>query len=197
MRGLDDVLRRIEGIAADFYAGAIDRDTARSALTDEVIDWVDCSSVSLWRFDGAPGSLVLRCFAVKSQGALLANVDSIIRQDEFRAYFDALIETGVYISDDAGIDPTLAPMRRSYLGPFQVRSMLDAAILVNGRAYGMVCCEQADHQRHWRPDEIAGLRAIAARIARVTAAANDPALWGSPSLPLVPLPTAPDQAAPA
>ena len=39
-------------------------------------------------------------------------------------------------------DPALQAMREPYLVPNNVRSLLDAAFMLNGRAYGMVCCEE-------------------------------------------------------
>ena len=84
-------------------------------------------------------------------------------------------------------DPKLKSMREQYLLPNGVLSMLDATFMVNGRAYGMVCCEQKGLPRRWRTDEVANLRAIVAKLAHLMSAAGDPALWGSPSLPMSPM----------
>jgi GAF domain-containing protein len=78
-------------------------------------------------------------------------------------------------------------MREHYLLPNNVLSMLDAAVTVNGRAYGMVCCEQTDRMREWRAEEIRDLRALAAKLALLMAASGDEALWASPSRPMVPI----------
>ena len=66
-----------------------------------------------------------------------------LHRSEYRAYFNALILKGTYRSDDAMNDPALQPMRESYLVPHHVVSMLDAAFLLNGRAYGAICCEES------------------------------------------------------
>ena len=78
-------------------------------------------------------------------------------------------------------------MRDNYLLPNDVRSMLDAAFLVNGRVYGMVCCERTRQVRPWRADDVHALRAIVARLALLMAGANDPVLWASPSVAMAPL----------
>ena len=181
-------LARLQDISAAFYAGKVTRDAARSAVIDVVVGRLRCSRVSLWRFDGERGALTLLCFASKVAGGALVTAESRLLESEYRAYFDGLVGSGMYVSVDAMNDAHLQPMRDNYLLPNQVRSMLDAAFMVNGRAYGMVCCEQTDTIRRWRNDEIAALRAIVAKLALLMAAAADQALWGSPSLPMAPLP---------
>lgn len=182
-----DALARLQDIAGTFYAGKISRDEARSAVIDAIFARLGCSRVSLWRFDGEPGALCLLCFASKAAGAELVTTERWLREAEYRDYFDGLVRTGMYVSVDAMTDANLQPMRENYLLANNVRSMLDAAFMVNGRAYGMVCCEQTDAPRPWRTDEVAALRAIVAKLAVLMAGAADPALWGSPSLPMAPL----------
>ena len=90
----------------------------------------------------------------------------------------------MYVSDDAMNDANLQPMRAHDLVKNNVHSMLDAAFLLNGRAYGMVCCEQTDRVRAWRADEMADLRGIVAKLALLMASGRDENLWRAPSLPL-------------
>ena len=184
---------KLQSISANLVAGTITRDEARAAVIDVMLQRIRCSRVSLWRFDGHGGELSLMCFAAKTATGALCTDESHLAQAEFGEYFDILASQGVYASTDAMNDPHLQPMREHYLLRYGVRSMLDAAFLVNGRVYGMVCCEQTDAMRVWRPDEISDLRANVARLAMLLAAADDPILWSSPSLPMTPLRLEPDQ----
>ncbi len=95
----------------------------------------------------------LLCIGSKVVGRGLVTTESHFREAEYAAYLDGLVNTGVYVSAGAMRDPALRPMRAIYLGPNNVLSMLDAAFMVNGRAFGMVCCEQNDAIRQWRPGE--------------------------------------------
>jgi GAF domain-containing protein len=180
-------MARLQDISAAFYTGKIDRDEARSRVIDVVFARLACSRVSLWRFDGEADDLSLLCFAAKSAGGPLITTGSTLRGAEYRDYFAGLVKNGTYVVADAMADPNLQPMRSNYLLPNRVRSMLDAAVMVNGRAYGMVCCEQTDAMRQWRVDEIAALRAITGKLALLMAGAADAALRASPSLPLAPI----------
>ena len=180
-------LAHLQEIGAAFYAGARSRDEARSDVIDVIAGQVQCSRVSLWRFDGTPGALKLLCLASKVTGAELVTSEHSLHEAEYHDYFDALVRTGMYVGHDTMHDPHLQPMRESYLLPGSVLSMLDAAFTVNGRAYGMVCCEQTDRRREWRAEEIRDLRALVAKLALLMAAAGDEALWASPSRPMAPI----------
>jgi GAF domain-containing protein len=181
-------LSQLQDIASAFYAGKVTRDEARSGVIDVIFGRLHCSRVSLWRFDGEAGDLSLLCFASKAAGGVLDTTPGQLRESEYRDYFDSLVGTGMFVSVDAMADPLLQPMRDNYLVPYHVQSLLDAAFMVNGRAYGMVCCEQTDRVRRWRTDEVLALRAMVSKLALLMAGAADLALWSSPSLPMLPLP---------
>lgn len=181
-------LSALQDISAAFYAGKTSRDAARSAVIDVIAGRLQCSRVSLWRFEGEPGDLRLLCFASKRSGAALETAPSTLRQAEYRDYFDELVTTGMYRSPDTFHDPVLQPMRERYLVANNVHALLDAAFMVNGRAYGMVCCEQAGAIRHWTADDLAALRAMVAKLALLMAGGGDEILWSSPSLPMLPFP---------
>ena len=80
-------------------------------------------------------------------------------------------------------DPALQAMREPYLVPNNVRSLLDAAFMLNGRAYGMVCCEETAAPRDWRAGDVLALRAIVTRLALLMSGAPESVLWTTPSLP--------------
>ena len=134
----------LQQIATAFYADEMTRDAARSAVIDVVFGRPKRSRVSLWRFDGEPGLSRRLCFAAKFSGQARVTRQRALQEQKYSAYFDALVRSDLYTSADAMSDANLAPMRASYLVPNRVHSMLDAAFMVNGRSFGMVCCEQTD-----------------------------------------------------
>jgi GAF domain-containing protein len=180
-------LALLQEIGTLFYAGKTSRDEARSAVIDVIFRRLRCSRVSLWRFDGGPGALRLLCFASKVAGQSLVTTERWLAATEFGPYFDGLVRDGTYLSNDAMTDSNLQPMHDNYLVPNDVRSMLDAAFMVNGRAYGMVCCEQTHAIRAWRAAEVADLRAMVAKLAMLMTSAQDDVLWAAPSLPMRPI----------
>lgn len=175
---------RLQEILSQFYAGRIDRNEARTSVIDVVLARIGCARVSMWKFDGAEGDLNLLCFAAKTAGGELDVTERRLAQSEYRDYFNALIERGTFVSVDAMSDPALQAMRESYLLPSNVKSLLDAAFMLNGRAYGMVCCEETAAPRAWRAGDVFALRAIVTRLALLMSAAADSVLWSTPSRPL-------------
>ena len=145
------------------------------------------SRYCLWRFDGGPGELSLLCFASRAVGQPLDTRERRLTSAEYRECFNTLVGSGMYVCHDAQADPHLEPLRANYLLPNIVLSILGVAFMVTGRAYGTVCCEQTDALRTWQPTEAAAVRAIVAKLAMLMAGAGDPALWGSPSVPMVPI----------
>ena len=191
------VSERLQEILSEFYAGRTTRDQTRTAVLDVILERMACARVSLWKFDGDGDELSLLCFASKSAGGAIDTSERRLRQVEYRDYFNALIERGTYLSVDALNDAALQPMRESYLVPNNVLSMLDAAFLLNGRAYGMVCCEETSTPRHWRPSDLVALRAIATKLTVVMSGQTDSILWATPSVPLNAMPPTPPAADPA
>jgi GAF domain-containing protein len=178
---------QLQEIASDFYADKFTREQARAAVLDLTLAQINCSRVSFWRFNEQEGELSLLCFASKVAGGQLDNTQSCLLQSEYENYFDELVKAGVYVSEDAHADANLQPMRDRYLLPFNVCALMDCAFAFNGRAYGMVCCEQTGAPRQWSVDEVTTLRVIVAKLALLMASASDPVLWATPSLSMEPI----------
>jgi GAF domain-containing protein len=198
MTSQDQDARQLQEYLGEFYAGRIDRHAVRSVVMDLILARIGCQRVSMWKFAGAPGRLSLLCFAAKTAGGELDTGETRLAQGEYRDYFNALIERGLYVASDALAAPALQPMRANYLMPNNVLSLLDAAFMLNGRAYGMVCCEETQTQRDWRVGDVSALRAIVTRLALIMSSTPESILWATPSLPLQALTDrAPDRAPPA
>jgi GAF domain-containing protein len=183
MTSQDRDARQLQAYLGEFYAGRLDRHAVRSVVMDLILARIGCQRVSMWKFEGAPGKLSLLCFAAKTAGGELDVGETRLAQSEYQDYFNALIERGIFVSSDAFNAPALQPMRESYLVPNNVLSMLDAAFMLNGRAYGMVCCEETKTRRDWRVADVSALRAIVARLALIMSGAPESVLWTTPSLP--------------
>jgi len=179
---------QVQELLGAFYAGRIDRTAVRASVMDVILARLGCQRVSMWKFEGSAGRLNLLCFASKTVGGELDTRERRLLQSEYRDYFNALIERGTYVASDAMNDPQLAAMREPWLVPNNVRSLLDAAFMLNGRAYGKVCCEQTDAPRAWRAGDVLALRAVVTRMALLMSSQSDPVLLTTPSLPARSLP---------
>jgi len=175
---------RLQKLFADLYAERMPRDEMRSAVFEVILQRMRCARISMWKFDGAGDDLVLECFASKTAGGdFRFENQGRLQRDEFIHYFNGPIESGIYMSADAMNDPALQAMREHYLIPYNVVSMLDAAVIVNNRTYGMVCCEEP-YRREWHVGDATSVRAIINKISLLMWNAPEAKLLNATSLPL-------------
>ncbi|TDP72368.1 GAF domain-containing protein [Roseateles toxinivorans] len=153
---------------------------------------MDCSRVSLWRFreDEADRQrpLLLVCKASQHEdGSILAKERSL-RADQYRDCLAALQPTGVRGSDDCLNDPPLRTLAQALLEHAGVRSLACAALLVNGRTYGLLCAEQLGQPRHWTRRQLLDLAKLARTISLQVVRGGGPHHMDAPSLPALPTP---------
>ncbi|XVJ69460.1 MAG: hypothetical protein HEQ39_07240 [Rhizobacter sp.] len=158
--------RQIEDIAAQALVGVLDRASAQKAGLVAVQQYFQCSRVSMWVFHGEPGLSVLRCTGGYTESGEYLAAGAELREDQYSAYFQEIFANGAYVCHDTALDPLLDGMRDSYLRPLRVCAMLDAVFAYNGRAQGLLCCEQVGHARRWTSSELADLKRCASLITR-------------------------------
>lgn len=168
-------------LGAQLAGGDIDRARYRHDLAALLRRAVGCSRVGLWQIEGEAGRRVMRCLARhdEHQGAEAAGDE--IHEHQYAAYFERLVQQGVYVANDTATDPVLAAMREPYLTPHDVRAMMDAAFTLNGQTFGVVCCEQIGRARTWTTAEVTQLKRWAALITLHNARRErEPSWWEGP-----------------
>jgi GAF domain-containing protein len=156
----------IEYIAAQALVGAMDRESAQRAGLVAIQKHFQCSRVSMWGFYGEPGVGVMRCTGGYTESGEYLAAGAELRQDQYREYFQEIFSNGAYVCHNTELDTRLDGMRDSYLRPLKVMALLDAVFAYNGRAQGLLCCEQVDVPRHWTNTELAELKRCASLITR-------------------------------
>ena len=174
---------RLQELLGEMYAERAARAETQSAVIDVVLGRLRCARVSMWKFDRVGDELTLLCFASKTADGVFDTSERRLHRPEYIDYFNSLVDAATYVSVDAMNDPVLLPMRKSYLVANNVVSMLDAALVLNNRTYGMVCCEEPQ-RREWTAGDTVSLRAIVNKIALLMWNAPDTVLLSTPSLPL-------------
>lgn len=106
-----------------------------------------CSRASLWRFANRSGALRLVCRASVGDDGTLQGAE--LAHERCAAYFARITARGVFACEDTWAEPALAPLRPVYLDFHGVRALMDAGFDVNGRLYGVLCCEQLGGPRVW------------------------------------------------
>ena len=177
----------LQAIASAFSAGHISLWQAAGEVLQALMDKLQCSRVSLWGFELEGGQRLLRCVAFKLAHEDLKCDATLLHEGQYRDYFAALIRTGVFVSDDMRNEPALMAMRMAFLDANHIGALLDVAVTINGRAYGIVCCEQIPGPRRWLPEDIAAVRAAVSRAALLVACEPSVAFETIASVPIKPL----------
>jgi GAF domain-containing protein len=174
----------LKHLGASLASGVLDLAQYRRELAALLQGEFGCSRVGLWQILGEDGQRVMRCLARHEEGTGYSAGGEQIYEHEYQAYMSHLVRAGVYASSDTWNDPVLAGMREVYLVPANTRSMLDAAFTLNGRTFGVLCCEQTGALREWTVAEVTRLKRAAALITLHTARherGDGPAWWDGAS----------------
>jgi len=177
---------RLRQLAAAHSSGALSADDFLQQVCAVSAERLRCNRASLWRFETEGGRRSLRCLAMHDEQPAASIVGSELVESEYRDYFAALSETGVFESADTFGDLRLARLRDSYLVPLNVRALLAVAFNVNGRTFGILCCEQVGERREWRSHDVAEIRRIGTVLSlALTAPRAGPAWQPTEPVPLV------------
>ncbi len=132
-----------------------DLEHALAAITETAADVLAVDRVNVWQLESSG----LRCVHAFDRGSRCHRPDG---ESEFieldrGAYIAALphvrVIRAVDVDDSTVVEPW-SPMR-DYLRRHRIQSLLDAPVHTSGQMYGVICHEQVDDARQWRPDEMA------------------------------------------
>lgn len=164
------LLEQLRQLGLALADGRLKRQAYRMAMLTLLREHLACSRVSLWRFDGHGAGLRLVCRGSVAEAGHGDLQGEVLSQAEFQAYFTELAREGVYACEDTWQAPVLAALRDAYLLPQDVRALMDVSFTVNGRLYGVLCCEQVGATRRWTRGEITTLlrfgRLVSLHVAR-------------------------------
>jgi GAF domain-containing protein len=124
-----------------------------------------CSTVALWRVNGARGERTLHALGRYDASGERLPVGAALTETQLGLYFDVLNARGAYACDDALNDPNLDPTGVRHRRPDAPRAFLDALVAINGNALGVLSCCQDFGPRQWQIDEEAMLKRVGARVA--------------------------------
>lgn len=159
----------LKHLGASLASGVLDLSQYRRELAALLQAEFACARVGLWQILGEEGQRVMRCLAKHEQDTGFSDGGEQIFEHEYQAYMSHLVRAGVYASSDTWSDPVLAGMREVYFVPANTRSIMDAAFTLNGRTFGVLCCEQTGALREWSTTEVTRLKRAANLITLHTA----------------------------
>lgn len=133
---------------------------ASHAVTELITERLRVSRGSIWLSPlESPDQLL--CVDLYDRSTNSHTAGSILRNQDFPKYFEALQTERVIAIAEVDTDPRVTEFAPSYFVPNGIQSLLDVPILYRGNWVGMICCEQVGTSRIWRLEEENFVAAIA------------------------------------
>jgi len=141
----------LAGLARHPAMTAGDLGPAFRTITETAVSFLVVERASIWLLENDGRRLVCQDLHVRALGTHL-------RADELAAdrtprYFAALHAHRHVSASDAQRDPRTSELSADYLRPLGISSMLDTAIIREGRIAGVLCLEHVGPERAWTSDE--------------------------------------------
>jgi EAL domain-containing protein (putative c-di-GMP-specific phosphodiesterase class I)/GAF domain-containing protein len=140
-----------------------DLDKTLARMLEVLAITLDVSRVGFWTFE-EPQQLI-RCEHLFRLDRDSPMGPTLLRRADFPNYFGSLCQQLVIAVEDARTDPRTAELRKAYLEPLNVQSMLDVPVRAFGRYLGVLCHEQTGSPREWTQEDETFAAAVATQIA--------------------------------
>ena len=127
---------QLQEISSSLERGEIDGGRYLEQFTRFLSGHIGCSRATVRVFIDTPAGRALRSIAMydATQDRMIAAED-LLRADT-GPYFDRLLHDGCVVVSETRTDPIVAPFRKSYLEPNDIRSVMDMCFAVNGELFG-------------------------------------------------------------
>lgn len=118
---------------------------------------MDISMVSVWLMN-EDRSEMIRNYAL-NEGSKDTNKLHMSR-NQHEVYFQALETESVIIASDARNHPYTSVFAEDYFKAFDIFSLLDSPIMIDGKLIGVICCEQKHQLKEWTEEDVLYVRIL-------------------------------------
>ena len=84
-----------------------------------------------------------------------------LHRSDFPSYFQALESQPFIMAAEAQTNPNTKEFTETYLKPLRIYSMLDCPIMFENMVVGVVCCENQNAIRQWKPEDVLFVQSMA------------------------------------
>ncbi|HTE14944.1 MAG TPA: EAL domain-containing protein [Burkholderiales bacterium] len=162
-------MRRQQDVLLELVTHPSIRETVLESALEIVVrsaaDTLEVNRVGIWLYDPSGGRMDCVKLYDRAERRYVAGVS--LDKDRYPRYFQTLLESRALAVADARADPRTAELTDDYLVPFNIASLLDAAIRGRAGRAGIVCSEQAGLPRVWTLDEQSFAASIADFVAEL------------------------------
>ncbi|MBP0905680.1 sigma 54-interacting transcriptional regulator [Mariniflexile gromovii] len=140
-----NVILELASLVGTDYREALKKITKLSAET------LDVARVSIWEFNDKKNEIKLEdLFDLNNQDS---EKGIILKETNSPNYFEAIFKNKIISIHDAFTNNITDGLKREYLVPLGINSILDVVIQVSNDLYGIVCFEHVGSKRVWSKDD--------------------------------------------
>ncbi|MEM9982761.1 MAG: GAF domain-containing protein, partial [Bacteroidota bacterium] len=120
-----------------------------SRATESISSTLNIARVSIWEYEYE----TLRCIDVYDAHQEKHEEGTVLREEDYPSFFNALHEEPVILSEFAQVDPRTKELTPQYLAAASVTSLLTYPVRIGGKLKGMISCEHVRTPREWTLEE--------------------------------------------
>lgn len=133
-------------------------------ITECVARTLHIDRCSIWCYDQATNSIKMKDLYEPKKDAHTSGV--VLSEKNYPSYFAYIKKKRTLAVYDAANDPATFEFNSDYLKIYNIYSMLDAPIIINGEFVGVICCERVGSYQNWSISDqsfVAGVSDIIAK----------------------------------
>ncbi len=129
-------------------------------LTLTLTEEMGSTRASLWVY---PDPLLrdrIECIKLYDRTDQAWSEGSVLKEDDFGPYFEAMRKDNLIVAADARLHPTTECFTDIYFEPLGIYSLIDVGINMDGQPWGLFCCENTTDILDWTPQHVECLRQV-------------------------------------
>lgn len=151
---------RVMTAAKRFMDGASSVEGFYKEITQILAEESGCTRASLWMYLDPLMCDSIVCLSLYDRTDDAWSSGTVLREEEFAPYFEAMRKDNLIVASDARTHPTTSCFSEPYFEPLGIYSLLDVGINVSNEPFGLFCCENTTDILDWTPAHTEYLRQV-------------------------------------
>jgi GAF domain-containing protein len=151
---------RVMALAKQVMDGSLGAEAFYQQLTLTLAEEMGSTRASLWVYPNALLRNSIQCLQLYDRTDAAWSAGSVLKEDDFGPYFEAMRKDNLIVASDARQHPTTDCFTEIYFAPLGIYSLLDVGINLGGQPWGLFCCENTTDILDWTPDHVDYLRQV-------------------------------------
>jgi PAS domain S-box-containing protein len=131
-------------------------------ITEEIASGLEIQRTGVWKMNSDKSGI--ECLDLYKTHNLQHSNGFELKVEDFPSYFKSLLSGNFIDASNARTDKRTSEFNKHYLEPNNIYSMLDVPVWLNGKVYGVMCCEHTGSVKKWTTEDLNFAMAMANQI---------------------------------